>query len=100
MPGPPTEEKEGEGARGAKRARVEPEQELSCEPPSSSADDTLTSPDIPVLSSDAIPSSSTSIPISPGALSTSGEKRTYSGSTALPNSLRVSSGSGVKSCTR
>ena len=33
MPGPPTEEKEGEGARGAKRARVEPEQELSCEPP-------------------------------------------------------------------
>ena len=65
-----------------------------------SADDTLTSPEIFVLPSDAIPSSSTSIPISPGASTSSGVKRTYSESTALPNSLSVSSGSGVKSCTR
>ena len=42
VPGPPTEEKEGEGARDAKRARWEPEQDLSGEIPFPSADDTLT----------------------------------------------------------
>ena len=96
MPGPPTEEQEGEGARDAKRARGEPEQDLSAEIPIPSADGTLTTPEIPVLPSDAIPSSSTSIPISPGVSSSSGVKRTYSESTALPNSPGVSSRSGLK----
>ena len=72
-----------------------PEQDLSGEIPIPNADDMLT-PGIPVLPSDAIPSSSTSIPISSGVSSSSGVKRTYSESTALPNSLAVSSGSGVK----
>ena len=39
--------------------------------------------------------SSTSTPISPGASSSSGAKRTYSESTELPNSPVVSSGSGA-----
>ena len=91
MLGPPTEEKEGEGARDAKRARGEPEQDLAGEITFPSADDTLTTPEIPVLPSDAIPSSSTATPISPGASSSSGVKRTYS----EPNSPGVSSGSGV-----
>ena len=82
--------------RDAKRARGEPEQDLSVEIPIPGADDTLTTPEIPVLPSDAIPSSLAPIPISPGASSSSGVKRTYSESTALPNSLGVSSGSGVK----
>ena len=43
-----------------------------------------------------IPSISASIPILPGASSSSGVKRTYSESTALPNSPGASSGSGVK----
>ena len=67
---------------------MKPEQDLSGEIPIPSADDTLTT-------GDAIPSSSTSIPISPGVSSSSGVKRTYSESTALPNSPGVSSGSGV-----
>ena len=95
VPAPPTEEKEGEGAGDAKRASGEPEQ-VSGEIPIPSADDTLTTPKIPVLPSVAIPSISTSIPISPGISSSSGMKRTYSESTALPNSPGVSSGSGVK----
>ena len=57
---------------------------------------TLTTPEILVLPSDAIPSCSTSIPISSGASSSSGVKRTYSESTALTNYPGVSSGSGVK----
>ena len=77
MPGPPTEEQEGEGARDAKRARGEPEQDLSAELPIPSADGTLTTPEIPVLPSDAIPSSSTSIPNSPGVSSGSGLKRAH-----------------------
>ena len=68
VPGPLTEEKEGEGARDAKRARGEPGQDLSGEISVPSADDTLPS--------DAISSSSTSIPISPGVSSHSGVKRT------------------------
>ena len=44
--GPPTEEKEGEGARDAKRARGKPEQDLPGEIPIPSADDTLTKPEI------------------------------------------------------
>ena len=56
-----------------------------------SADETLTTPEIPAAPSGVIPSSSTSTPISPGASSSSGVKRT-----ALPNSFGVSSGSGVK----
>ena len=93
MPGPPTEEKEGEGARDAKRARGVPEQDLSCEIPIPSADDTLTTPEIPVLTSDAIPSSSDfNSDLSGGFI----KQRTYSESTALPNSPGASSGSGVK----
>ena len=57
VPGPPTEEKEGEGAQDAKRARGEPEQDMSGE--------------IAVLPCGATPSSSTSIPISSGASSRS-----------------------------
>ena len=49
-----------------------------------------------MLPSDAIPASSTSIPIFPGASSSSGVKRTYREGTALPNSLGVSLCSGVK----
>ena len=90
-----TEEK-GEGARDAKRAFGEPEKDLSGEIPFPSADETLTTPEILVLPSGATATSSTSIPISPGASSNSGVKRTYGESTALPNSLSVSSGSGVK----
>ena len=74
VPGPPTGERkiprsdpEGEdhsSARDARRAREEPEQDLSGEIPIPSADETLT------------------------------QKRTYSKSTALPNYPGASSGSG------
>ena len=80
--GPPTEEKEGEGARDAKRARGEPEQDLSGEIPIPSANDMLTPPEIFVLPSSSTPSSSTSTPISPGVSSSSGVKRPYSESAA------------------
>ena len=98
MPEPSTEEKEGEdqpSVRDTKRARGEPEQDLSGEI-SVSADETLNSPEVPAAPSNVIPSNSTSTPISPGASSSSGVKRTYSESTALLNSPGVSSGSGVK----
>ena len=106
VPGPPTGETEiplsdpeGEdhsSARDVKRARGEPEQDLSGEMLVPGADETLTPAEIPAVPFGAIPSSSTSIPISPGASSSSGVKRAYSESTALPNSPGVSSGSGVK----
>ena len=56
----------------AKRARGEPEQDLSGEIPIPSADETLTHPEIPAVPSDTSPSSSTSTPISSGASSSSG----------------------------
>ena len=106
VPGPPTGETEiphsdpeGEdhsSARDVKRARGEPEQDLSGEMLVPGADETLTPAEIPAVPFGAIPSSSTSIPISPGASSSSGVKRAYSESTALPSSPGVSSGSGVK----
>ena len=71
-------------------------QNLSGEIPIPSADETLTPPEIPAVPSSSTPSSSTQIPISPGASSSSGVKRTSSESTALPNSPGFSSGSGVK----
>ena len=49
-----------------------------------------------MLPSGVNPPSSTPGPISPGASSSSGEKRTHSESAALPNCPSVSSGSGVK----
>ena len=55
---------------------------------------TLKPPEIPALPS--TPSSSTSTPISLGASSSSGVKRTFSESTELPNFPGVSFGSGVK----
>ena len=61
-----------------------------------SADETLTPPQIPAVPSRSTPSSSTSIPISPGASPSSGVKRTYTESTMLPNSPDASSGSSVK----
>ena len=61
-----------------------------------SADETLTPEENPAVASGSTPSSSTSIPISLGASSSSGVKRTCSESTALPNSPVVSSGSGLK----
>ena len=69
---------------------------MSDEIPIPSADETLTPPEIPAVSSGSTPSSSTSVPISPGASSSSGVKRTSNESIALPNSPGVSSGSGVK----
>ena len=54
VPGPPTEEKGGEGARDVKRPRGEPVQDLSGETLVPSADETLTTPEIP-----AVPCSST-----------------------------------------
>ena len=96
---PSIEHKKGEdqpSARDTKRAGGEPEQDLSGEIPISSADETLTTPEVLAAPSGVIPSSSNSTPISPGASSTSGVKRTYSESTALPNSPGLSSGSGVK----
>ena len=69
---------------------------MSGETPIPSADEILTTPEIPAAPSGVIPSSSTSTPIFPGGSSSSGVKRTYGESTALPNSLGVSSGSGVK----
>ena len=77
-------------------AAGEPEQDLSGEIPIAGADETLTPPEIPAVPSGSTPSSSTSLPISPGASSSSGVKRTFRESTALPNSPGVSSGSGVK----
>ena len=96
---PPTEEREGEDQSSVwdtKRARGEPEQDLSGEIPIPSPGETLTPREIPVVPSSLIPPSSTPFPTSSGASSSSGVKRTYSESTALPNSLGVSSGSGVK----
>ena len=60
--------KKGEGGRDAMRARGEPEQDLSGEILIPSADETMTTPQIPVLPSSVIPSSSTSLPISPEPL--------------------------------
>ena len=79
-PEPPTEDKEGEdhsSARDVKRARGEPEQDLSGEILVPSADEPLTPPEIPVAPSGSTSSRSISIPISPGASSSSGVKRTY-----------------------
>ena len=79
VPGPPTEEKEGEdhsSTRDVKRARGEPEHDLSGEIPIPSADETLTTLEILAVPSGVTPPSSPSIPISPGASSSSGVKRT------------------------
>ena len=51
-------------ARDTKRARGKPEQDLSGEIPIPSADETLTTPEIPAAPSGVSPSSSTSTPIS------------------------------------
>ena len=99
----PRSDQEGEdhsSAREAKRARGEPEQDLSGEIPFPSADETLTPPEIPAVPSGSTSSSSSSIPISFGASSSSGVKRAYSESTALPNSPGASSGGGVKRAHR
>ena len=97
VPRPPAEEIEVEdrsSVREAKRAREEPAQDLSGEIPIPSADKTLTNPVILAVPSSVIPSSSIPIQISPGASSSSGVKRTYSESTAVPNVPGVSSTSG------
>ena len=93
VPEPSTEEKEGEdqpSVRDTKRACGEPEQDVSGEIPIPSADETLTPPEIPAAPSGVIPSSSNSTPISPGASSSSGLKRTYSESTMPPKMITVS----------
>ena len=95
----PRGDPEGEdhtSARDVKRARGEPEQDLSGAIPVPSADVTLKPSEILSVPSSSTPSSSTSIPISLGASSSSSVKRTYSESTMLPKSPSVSSGSGVK----
>ena len=58
--------------RHVKRARGEPEQDLSGEIPIPSADETVTPPEILVVPSGSIPSSSTSI-----LISSSSVKRTH-----------------------
>ena len=87
----PRETEDHSSAREAKRARGEPEQDLSGEIPIPSADETLTPPE-----QQTDTSSSTSTPIPSGASSRCGVKRTFCESTALPNSSGASSGSGVK----
>ena len=77
VPGPPTGETEiprsdpeGEdhsSARDVKRARGEPEQDLSGEKRGPNADETLTPPEVPAMPSGSTSSSSTSISISPGS---------------------------------
>ena len=97
--GPPdveTEVEDRSSVREARRAREEPAQYLSGEIPIPSADETLTNPEIPAVPFGVIPSSLIPVQISPGASSSSGVKRTYSESTALPNLPGVTSGSGVK----
>ena len=101
MPEPPLEKREGEdrsSVRDTKRARGEPEQDLSGEIPIPSADETLTLSETPVVPSSLNPPSSTPIPTSPGASSSSGVMRTHNESTALPNSPGV--GQRCETCTR
>ena len=77
VPESSTEEKEGEDQpsfRDTKRARGEPEQDSSGEIRLPSADATLTTPEIPAAPSGVTLPSSTSIPVSPGASSSSGVK--------------------------
>ena len=79
VPRPPAAETEGADRSRvpeAKKAREEPAQDLSCEIPIPSADETLTIPEIPAVPSGAIPSNSITVQISPGASSSSGVKRT------------------------
>ena len=61
VPGPPTEEKAGEdhsSTRDVKRAGGKPEKDLSGELPITSADETLTPPEVPGVPSSSTPSSS------------------------------------------
>ena len=69
---------------------------MSGEIPIPSADETLTNLEIPAVPSDVSPSSSIPVQISRGASSSSGVKRRYSESTALPNLPGITSGSGVE----
>ena len=98
VPRPPAVETEVEdrsSVREVKRAREEPAQDLSGEIPIPSADETLTIPEILPVPSGVIPSNSIPVQISQGA-SSSGVKRTYSESTALPSVPGAMSGSDVK----
>ena len=91
---PPAEETETEDhscSREAKRARGEPEQDLSGEIPIPSGDETLNPTELQTT-----PSSSTSFPVPSRASPSSGVKRTFSESTESPNFPGVTSGSGVK----
>ena len=67
-----------------------------CEIPIPSADETLINPEIPAVPSGVVPTSSIPIQTSLEASSSSGVKRSFSESTALPNLPRVTSGSVVK----
>ena len=82
--------------REAKRARQEPAQDLSGEIPILRDDETLTNSEILAVPPGVIPSSSIPVRISPGAASSSGVKRTYSESIALPNLPGVTSSNSVK----
>ena len=95
---PTTEGKKAEDqlcARDAKRARGVPEQVLSGEIPIPSADETLTTSEIPAAPFGESVKFDVNSDLS-GSLNKQGVKRMYSESTALPNSPGVSSGSGVK----
>ena len=92
MPEPLIEEKGGEdqpSALDTKRALGEPEQHLSGEIPIPSADETLTPPEIPAVPSSSTPSSSTAIPISPGASSRQPSCATQGGRCTLCCHLRT-----------
>ena len=84
LPEPQTEEKEGEDQPSARDTKRDP---WGARTGLVRADETLTPPEILAVPSCSNPSSSTPIQISPGASSSSGVKRTYSESAALPTSL-------------
>ena len=108
-----TDVEDRSSVREAKRAREEPAQDLSGEIPIPSADETLTNPEIPLVPSGVIPSTSipnqfsrsgvkrpytesTTMSNTPAASSDCDAKRACSESTALPNTPVVSMGSGLK----
>ena len=99
VPRPPAAETEVEdrsSVRGDKRARDEPAQDLSGAVPIPSANEMRAILEIPAVSSGVIPSISIPVQISPGASSSSGVKRTYIESTALPSVPGTMSDSDVK----
>ena len=95
-----TDVEDHSSVREAKRAREEPAQDLSGEIPIPSADETLTNPEISLVPSGVIPSTSIPDQFSQGASSSSGVKRPYTKSTTISNSPGVSSDCDAKRVCR